>query len=57
MGWASTQERLGFRQEVEDFLRVVRQGGEVRTPARDALATHRLMNQILTAAGLPGMGN
>jgi len=34
MGWASVQDRLGFRQEVEDFLQVVRSGGEVRTPAR-----------------------
>jgi virulence factor len=55
MGWASTQERLGFRQEVEDFLRVVKQGGEVRTPARDALETHRLVSRILEAAGLPAL--
>jgi len=55
MGWASMQDRLGFRQEVEDFLRVVRKGGEVRTPARDALETHRLVSRILVAAGLPGM--
>jgi virulence factor len=55
MGWASVQDRLGFRQMVEDFLRVVREGGEVRTPARDALETHRLVNRILEAAGLPGM--
>jgi predicted dehydrogenase len=56
MGWASVQDRLGFRQEIQDFLRVVRDGGEVRTPARDALETHRLMSHILEAAGLPGMG-
>jgi virulence factor len=55
MGWASVQDRLGFRQEVQDFLRVVREGGEVRTPARDAFETHRLMSRILEAAGLPGM--
>jgi virulence factor len=55
MGWASTQERMGFRQEVEDFLRVVKHGGEVRTPARDALETHRLAHRILKAAGLPGL--
>lgn len=55
MGWASVQDRLGFRQEVEDFLQVVRSGGEVRTPARDALETHRLVHRILVAAGLPGM--
>lgn len=30
-------------------------GGEVRTPARDALETHRLMQRILEAAKLPGM--
>ncbi len=55
MGWASVQDRLGFRQEVEDFLRVVQDGGDVRTPARDALETHRLVHRILEAAGLPGM--
>ena len=55
MGWASTQERLGFRQEVEDFLRVVKHGGNVRTPAADALETHRLVHRILVAAGLPGL--
>jgi len=55
MGWASVQDRLGFRQEVEDFLQVVQSGGEVRTPARDALETHRLVHRILAAAGLPGM--
>ena len=55
MGWASTQDRLGFRQEVEDFLRVVKHGGEVRTPARDAFETHRLVHRILEAAGLPGL--
>ena len=55
MGWASTQDRLGFRQEVEDFLRAVKHGSEVRTPVRDALETHRLAHRILEAAGLPGL--
>ena len=55
MGWASTQDRLGFRQEVEDFLQAVKHGSEVRTPARDALETHRLVHRILEAAGLPGL--
>ncbi|OFX30281.1 MAG: hypothetical protein A2Z07_01605 [Armatimonadetes bacterium RBG_16_67_12] len=55
MGWATVQDRLGFRQEVEDFLKAVRTGGTVRTPARDAFETHRLTDRILRAAGLPGM--
>jgi virulence factor len=55
MGWASVQDRLGFRQEVEDFLAAVRTGKAVRTPARDALETHRLTDRILRAAGLPGL--
>lgn len=54
-GWATVQDRLGFRQEVEDFLRVVEHGGELRTSARDALETHRLMHRILEAAGLPAL--
>jgi len=36
MGWARPGAD-GVPQEVEDFLRVVKHGGEVRTPARDAL--------------------
>ncbi len=55
MGWASVHDRLGFRQEVEEFLRAVRHGGTVRTPARDAFETHRLTDRILRAAGLPGL--
>ena len=55
MGWASVLDRLGFRQEVMDFFRAIRDGGTVRTPARDALETHRLMHRVLEAAGLPGM--
>ena len=55
MGWASVLDRLGFRQEVADFFRALRHGGTVRTPARDALDTHRLTHRILEAAGLPGM--
>jgi len=55
MGWASVLDRLGFRQEVVDFFRAIRDGGTVRTPARNALETHRLMHRILEAAGLPGM--
>lgn len=55
MGWASVLDRLGFRQEVAEFFRAVRDGGPVRTSARDALETHRLMHRILDAAGLPGM--
>jgi len=55
MGWASVLDRLGFRQEVADFFRAVRDGGTVRTPARDGLETHRLTHRILEAAGLPGM--
>ncbi|MDR7401924.1 MAG: Gfo/Idh/MocA family oxidoreductase [Armatimonadota bacterium] len=55
MGWASVHDRLGFRQEVEQFLVAVRTGQPVRTPARDALETHRLTDRILRAAGLPDL--
>ncbi len=56
-GLVTPQTRLGFRQEVEDFLRVIQSGGEVRSPARDAMETHRLMHRILQAAGLPDMND
>jgi len=52
-GLMTAHERFGFQQEVNDFVRAVESGGDVRSPARDALETHRLMNQILRAAGLP----
>lgn len=55
MGWASVHDRLGFRQEVEDFLRAIREGTPTRIPPRDALQTHRLMDDVLRVAGLPGM--
>ena len=45
----------GHCQVVEDCLRVVKHGGEVRTPVHDALETHRLVHRILEAAGLPGL--
>jgi len=56
-GLVTPQHRFGFRQEVEDFLRVIRSGGNVRSPADDALETHRLMHRILRAAGLPDMND
>lgn len=55
MGWSSVHDRLGFRQEVQDFLEAVRGGGQPRISPQDALETHVLMDRILGAAGLPGM--
>ena len=44
-----------YRAQVDLLKRAVRDGGEVRTPARDALETDPLMHRILEAAKLPGM--
>jgi virulence factor len=54
-GSISARDKMGFGQEVADFLRAVRGESKVRTPASDALETHRLIHRILVTAGLPGM--
>ncbi len=53
MGWAAVEDKMGFRQEVEHFVACVRARREPRTSGRAVLGTHRLMHELLVAAGLP----
>jgi virulence factor len=55
MGWAAVADKMGFRQEVEHFLACVRDRSEPRTSGPAVLGTHRLMHDLLVAAGLPGL--
>jgi virulence factor len=55
MGWAAVADKMGFRQEVEHFLACVRTRTEPRTSGQAVLGTHRLMHDLLVAAGLPGL--
>jgi virulence factor len=52
-GWATATETLGFAQAVHHFLDRLADRRSPLTSARDAVATQRLLDQILTSAGLP----
>ena len=52
-GWATATETLGFAEAVHHFLDRVSDRQPPLTSARDAVATQRLLDRILEAAGLP----
>jgi virulence factor len=54
-GWATLEEKMGFRQEVEDFIDAVSTGKKTRNEAEDSVKTHILVNRVLKSAGLPEM--
>lgn len=54
-GWATVEEKMGFRQEMEAFIDAVTTGSVPRTAAADSVESHVLLNRILQSAGLPGM--
>jgi len=54
-GWATLEEKMGFRQEMEAFVAAVTTGSVPRSAAADSIKTHILMNRLLKAAGLPEM--
>ena len=54
-GWATLEEKMGFRQEMKAFLEAITTGAAPRTAAEDSLKTHVLVNRLLKAAGLPQM--
>lgn len=55
LGWARVEDKMGFCQEVEHFIDCVKNHTQPITNAEDSYKSHELMNQILLAAGLPGM--
>jgi virulence factor len=52
-GWATATETLGFAQAVHHFLDRIADRQPALTSGREAVATQRLLDQILAAAGLP----
>ncbi len=55
MGWARSEDKLGFSYAIDHFLDCVKNDKEPLTNAADAYKTHELLNKILLSAGLAGM--
>lgn len=52
-GWATATETLGFASAVHHFLECLGERRQPLTSGREAVATQRLLDRILAAAGLP----
>lgn len=55
MGWARSEDKLGFTNAIRHFLDCVRDDKAPMTNAADAYKTHELLDRILRSAGLPAM--
>lgn len=55
MGWARSEDKLGFTNAIRHFLDCVRDNKTPMTNAADAYKTHELLDRILRSAGLPAM--
>ena len=55
MGWARSEDKLGFSYAIRHFLDCVKEDRVPLTNAVDAYKTHELLDRILRSAGLPGM--
>lgn len=55
MGWARSEDKLGFTNAIRHFLDCVRDDKKPMTDAADAYKTHELLDRILRSAGLPAM--
>ncbi len=55
MGWAKSEDNLGFSNAIRHFLDCVKYDRTPLTCAQDAFKTHVLLDRILRSAGLPGM--
>lgn len=55
MGWAKSEDKLGFSYAVKHFFECIREDKEPLTNPADAYKTHELLNRVLVSAGLPGM--
>lgn len=55
MGWAKSEDKLGFTNAIRHFLDCVRDNKTPMTDAADAYKTHELLDRILRSAGLPAM--
>lgn len=55
MGWARSEDKLGFSYAIRHFLDCVKEDKIPITNAADAFKTHELLDRILKSAGLPSM--
>ena len=55
MGWARSEDKLGFSYAIRIFLDCIKENRTPLTNAADAFKTHVLLDQIFRNAGLPGM--
>ena len=55
MGWAKSEDNLGFSYAIRHFLDCVRDNKQPLTSAQDAFKTHELLDRVLKSAGLPAM--
>ena len=55
MGWAKSEDKLGFTYAVKHFFDCVRNNKTPLTEPHDAYKTHELLNKVLISAGLPSM--
>ena len=55
MGWAKSEDKLGFSYAIRHFFDCIRNNAEPLTSPEDALKTHELLNRVLISAGLPAM--
>lgn len=55
MGWAKSEDNLGFSYAIRHFLDCVRDNKQPLTSAQDAFKTHELLDRVLRSAGLPAM--
>lgn len=55
MGWAKSEDKLGFSYAVRHFFDCIRNNTAPLTNPQDAYKTHELLNRVLLSAGLPCM--
>ncbi|MDE7242859.1 MAG: Gfo/Idh/MocA family oxidoreductase, partial [Oscillospiraceae bacterium] len=55
MGWAKSEDKLGFSYAIRHFFDCIRNNTMPLTSPQDAYKTHELLNRVLLSAGLPGM--
>ena len=55
MGWAKSEDKLGFSYAIRHFFDCIRNNTVPLTNPQDAFKTHELLNRVLVSAGLPGM--
>lgn len=55
MGWAKSEDKLGFSYAIRHFFDCIRNDTVPLTNPQDAFKTHELLNRVLVSAGLPGM--